>query len=376
MKKIHVLRIIGECASGGTEAIALNYYKNFDHDQIAMDFLFYGPSLPRFKEELEKYGDKVFNVDYYSKHLIKSCRQIKKIVKSGNYDVVHSQLNSLSFFPLFSAKLGGASVRLASNHSTSNFKYEKGKSILKNLLKPSVKLVATDYAACSRHAGEWMFGKKDFSQGKVKIIYNALELQKFSFSKEIREKIRERENWKNKIIVGHVGRLSTQKNHMFLLDVFSEFKKTHENALLLLVSDGKMYDTIMEKVKKLELDNSVLFFGTRFDINELMQAMDIFVFPSLYEGLGNVINEAQTSGLPCLVSTNVPNEVDITDSVKHLSLNENAKTWAKQMSVLLNETERENQIEKMRLANYDVKIESKKLVEYYYSLIGKKGVLK
>ena len=175
-KAVKVLRIIGECKTGGTETIALNYYKNLNHDLVGMDFLFYGPSLPRFSKELEANGDRVINVVDYTENLIGSIREIRDVVKNGNYDIVHAQLNALNFFPLLGAYLGGAKIRIAANHSTANMKYEPKKSIVKYLVRPSAGMLATNYAACSEYAGEWCFGKQALKNGKIKIIHNAIDL--------------------------------------------------------------------------------------------------------------------------------------------------------------------------------------------------------
>ena len=329
MDKIKVLRIIGQCKTGGTETIALNYYRHMDHERIGMDFLFYGSSLPRFNEELEQYGDSVINVTDYTTSMYKSIMDIRDVVKKGKYDVVHAQLNALCFFPLIGAKLGGARVRIASNHSTANLKYEFKKSIIKYIIKPSSKWAATDYAACSEYAGEWCFGKKAIKDGRVKIIHNAIELDDYSFSDQIRKKVRAVEGWNGKYVIGHAGRFTEQKNHAFIVDVFNEVQKQRPNSLLIFAGEGHLMDAIKRRVHELGLDGKVRFLGTRFDLNELMQGMDLFLFPSLYEGLGNVITEAQAVGLQSIISDAVPNEVKMTKYVKTVSLARSKESWAK-----------------------------------------------
>ncbi len=369
MKKIRILRIIGECKTGGTETIALNYYKNIDHDKIKMDFLFYGDSLERFDDELKKYGDKVYNVDLYSKHMIKSIIQIKEIVKENKYDIVHSQLNALNFFPLLGAKLGGAKIRVASNHSTANLKYEKKKSILKYLLRPTCAMTANHYAACSKYAGKWAFGNKK----NIKIIHNAIDLSKFRYSDEIRNTVRKKENWNDKFVIGHVGRFVAQKNHKFIIDVFSEVLKRKSNSILILIGEGELEQEMKKYVKELGIEKNVFFYGVRFDVHELLQGMDIFLFPSLYEGLGNVITEAQAVSLQSVVSTAVPKEVKQTEFVEFVELNNNVNEWVDTVLRYSNNYRRRDTYNDLVEAGYEIKSAAKDLEDYYLSLVRKEN---
>ena len=189
-KKIHVLRIIGECKAGGTQTITLNYYENLDHEKVTMDFLFYGNILDHFRESLEKDGDHVISVTNYKKNVFKSIWEIKQIVRDGEYDIVHARLNTLNFFPLLGAYLGGAKIRIAANHSTANLRYEFIKSLVKYILKPTTKFMATHYAACSEFAGIWCFGRTAWNKGRIKLICNAIDLDKFRYSEAVRDKVR------------------------------------------------------------------------------------------------------------------------------------------------------------------------------------------
>lgn len=369
MDKIKVLRIIGQCKSGGTEAIALNYYKNLDHSKIAMDFLFYGDSLPRFQETLSQYGDKVINVTDYTENLIRSILDIKKVVKTGKYDIVHSQLNALNFFPLLGAKLGGCKIRVASNHSTSSLKYETKKTIVKFLLRPSVKWTANRYAACSIHAGEWCFGEKAIKEGKVHIIKNAIDLDVFKFDESIRSEVRLQNDWNGKFVIGHAGRFTEQKNHFFIVDIFKRVCEQCPNAVLVLIGDGHLVEPVKQYVKQLNLEEKVFLMGTRFDVNNLMQGMDLFLFPSLYEGLGNVITEAQAVGLQSVVSDEVPQEVKMTNLVEFMPLKDDAYEWAKCVLKYENGYKRKNTHDDLTKAGYEIKTAARDLENYYFSLI-------
>lgn len=371
-KAVKVLRIIGECKTGGTETIALNYYKNLNHDLVGMDFLFYGPSLPRFSKELEANGDRVINVVDYTENLIGSIREIRDVVKNGNYDIVHAQLNALNFFPLLGAYLGGAKIRIAANHSTANMKYEPKKSIVKYLVRPSAGMLATNYAACSEYAGEWCFGKQALKNGKIKIIHNAIDLSSFNYSDETRQSIRGKMGWDGKFVIGHAGRFTEQKNHKFMVEIFAKVHEKCPEAILAFAGDGHLMDEVKAQVKELGLTDSVQFLGVRFDMNELMQGMDIFLFPSLYEGLGNVITEAQAVGLRSIASDVVPNEVKMTELVDFISLNKSADFWADAILKYKDGYIHKSRHDDLKNAGYEIKSAARDLEKYYLELVGRK----
>lgn len=371
-KAVKVLRIIGECKTGGTETIALNYYKNLNHDLVGMDFLFYGPSLPRFSKELEANGDRVINVVDYTENLIGSIREIRDVVKNENYDIVHAQLNALNFFPLLGAYLGGAKIRIAANHSTANMKYEPKKSIVKYLVRPSAGMLATNYAACSEYAGKWCFGKQALKNGKIKIIHNAIDLSSFNYSDETRQTVRSKMGWDGKFVIGHAGRFTEQKNHKFMVEIFAKVHEKCPEAILAFAGDGHLINEIKAQVKELGLTDSVQFLGVRFDMNELMQGMDIFLFPSLYEGLGNVITEAQAVGLRSIASDVVPNEVKMTELVDFISLNKSADFWADAILKYKDGYIHKSRHDDLKNAGYEIKSAARDLEKYYLELVGRK----
>lgn len=369
MKKVKVLRIIGECKTGGTETIALNYYRELNHDVVGMDFLFYGDSLPRFNAELEMNGDKVINVVDYTQNLFQSIKEIRDVVQEGNYDIVHAQLNALNFFPLLGAYLGGAKIRIAANHSTANLKYEFKKSIIKYIVKPTAGLLATHYAACSEYAGEWCFGKKALKKGKIKVIHNAIDLSNFSFSSETRARVRETNGWSGKFVIGHGGRFTEQKNHKFMVEIFNEVHKRCPESVLVFAGEGHLMPEVKRQVEELGLVDCVQFLGIRFDMNELMQGMDLFLFPSLYEGLGNVITEAQAVGLHSVASDVVPSEVKMTELVDFIPLSKSAKEWADCVVSYNNGYPRRNRHDDLKKAGYEIKSAAKELEDFYIDLM-------
>lgn len=336
-----------------------------------MDFVFYGNALPGYSEEFKDNGDRVYSITSYTDNIIKNVLETKRVVAAGDYAIVHSQLNTLNFFPLLGAWLGGAKTQIASNHSTANLKYEFKKSLIKYILRPTTKICATHYAACSAYAGRWCFGKRAWEKGRVKVIHNAIDLEVFQYSEGNREKVRSALGWNGRFVIGHVGRFIEQKNHKLILDIFYEVKKRCPNVLLVLIGDGKLRDCISDKARTMGIGESVWFMGIRSDINErkLMLGTDVFLFLSLYEGLGNVITEAQAVGLKCVVSDVVPGEVKMTELVEFLPLDDAAEQWAEAGLKSSDKHERRSRHEELTRAGYEIKSAAKDLEEYYISLI-------
>ena len=324
---IRIAQIIGKWLGGGVEAVVMNYYRHIDRSKIQFDFICDEDSTNIPYEEIEKLGGKVIIVPPYQK-VFKYHKALKKVLKDGNYKIVHSHINTLSVFSLYAAKCAGVPVRIAHSHSTTNPK-EKRKNLMKQLLRPFSKIFATDYMACSELAGRWLFGNKTFDKGEVYILNNAIELDKFAYNEEYRNKHRKELGIsEDTLVIGHVGRFVEQKNHRFLIDIFNEVHKKNNNSVLLLVGQGPLETEIKEKVDKLELTDSVKFLGQRSDVNELYSAMDVFLLPSLYEGLPVVGVEAQATGLLCVLSDDMTKETKVLDSTVFESLNNSAEHWA------------------------------------------------
>lgn len=365
---VRVAHIIGKWLGGGVEAVVMNYYRNINHNKVQFDFICDNDSTDIPYEEIERLGGRVILIPPYQKPF-KYHKELKRVLKEGHYKIVHSHINTLSVFSLFAAKRAGVPVRIAHSHSTTN-KKEWKKNILKQVLRPFVKLFATDYVACTKHAGKWMFGKKSFEKGNVYVLNNAIDLDKFKYDKQIRNKKRdELKIDKNTLVIGHAGRFVAQKNHEYIIDIFNEVHKENKNSILVLVGQGPLMDSIKDKVRKLNIDSSVMFLGQRDDINELYQSFDVFLFPSLYEGLGMVLIEAQVSGLPCYASTEVPEVAKVTDNLKFINLNENAETWAKETLTNLENYKRKDCVAEISECGYNIEKEAHKLEDYYLNKI-------
>ena len=368
-KPIVVAHIVGKWLGGGVEAVIMNYYRNIDRSKVQFDFICDSDSTNIPYDEIESLGGRVILVPPYQK-LFKYKKELKRIFKENNYQIVHSHINTLSVFPLSVAKKVGIPIRIAHSHSTSN-KKEWKKNLLKNVLKPFSKKYANKYMCCSELAGRWLFGNKEYDKGIVYLLNNAIDLDKFSYNEVTRiSKRNELGIGKETFVVGHIGRFVKQKNHEFLIDVFNEIKKKHDDSVLLLAGQGPLMDEIKAKVNDLALEDSVKFLGQRNDVNELYQAFDLFLLPSLYEGLPVVGVEAQASGNLCFLSNDMTKETKVLDSTKFMSLDNSAEEWANEILKDYGTYKKHDTKEEVSKYGFNIKEEAQKLVQKYYEYIG------
>ena len=345
----------------------MNYYRNIDKDKIQFHFLCDEDSTNIPYEEIEKMGGRVIIIPPYQR-LFEYQKELYRIFKENKYKIVHSHISTLSVFPLRIAKKAGVPIRIAHSHSTSN-KKEWKRNLIKNILRPFSKLYANQFFACSELSGRWLFGEKAFKNGKIKIINNAIDLEKFKFNKEKRNEIRKKLKIdENIILVGHIGRFVTQKNHEFLIDVFDEIHRRKQNSKLILIGQGNLKENIIEKIKYLGLQDYVIFTGQTTNVSDYYNAMDIFVLPSLYEGLPVVGIEAQANGLLCEFSTDMTKETKVLNTTKFISLKETAKKWAKIILEDYKNFKRKDTFDEMTQNNFNIIEEAKKLEKYYINL--------
>lgn len=348
---------------GGLETMIMNYYRHMDRTQVQFDFLVHRNFEADYDKEIETLGGRIHrlpNLNPFSKEYLSKLNDFFR--EHHEYQIVHSHLDCMAGIPLKVAMKYDVPVRIAHAHSSNQTKGLKYP--LKLMFKKNICKAATHLFACSQDAGRWMFKTDDFT-----VLNNAIDTQLFNYNETVRNQIRkELQLEKDEYVIGHVGRFASVKNHDFLVDVFNEFKKKHENLKLLLVGDGDLRSQIKEKVNLLNLSDDVIFTGNRNDVHALMQAMDVFVFPSLYEGLPVTIVEAQTSGLPCIISEKVPIECKKTDLVEQISLTEGAQKWAdiieKKMTL-----KRRDYSEEIIRSEFDIRKNAEKLQKFYMGLV-------
>lgn len=360
---LRVAQVLGKFASGGVEAVVCNYYRFIDHSKVQFDFIIDDDSTMDIPQDILDSGARVFRIPPYQKPF-EYHKALVKLFKEQKYSIVHSHINTLNLFPLFAAKRAKIPVRICHNHSTVS-KGEGKRALLKYILRPFNKLFPTDYYACGLNAARWMFGKACAEKGKVTILNNAIDIRKFGFSQEIRDKVRKELNISDKFVVGHVGRFMYQKNHAFLIDIFAEVHKKNPDAILLLIGEGKLEDEIRSKVDALGLTSFVIFYGVSSKVWELYQAFDVFVFPSHFEGFGMVVVEAMTSGLKAICSEAVPPEAKITDDLIYCTLNQSAAEWADTILQFRNGYERKDASGIIAGAGFDIATNAKHLEEFY-----------
>ena len=361
---IRVAQIMGKWLGGGVESVVMNYYRHIDKNKVQFDFICDNDSTRIPKEEIEKLGGKIILIPPYQQPF-KYHKELKRVLKNGNYKIVHSHISTMSFFSLWAAKSAKVPVRIAHAHSTTN-KQEKQKNLMKQVLRPFSKVFATDYFCCSELAGRWLFGNKTYDKGKVYLLNNAIDVDKFKYDENIRkEKRNELKIKDNEFVIGHIGRFVKQKNHDFLIDIFNEIYKQNKDTILLLAGEGPLKEEIENKVKKLGLEKNVMFLGQRNDANELYQAMDAFVLPSLYEGLPVVGVEAQAAGLLCFFSTDMTKETKVLETTQFIKLEESPKYWADTILKCLKKHKRTDTTKELANDHFNIRDESIRLLKKY-----------
>lgn len=364
---IRVAQIMGRMNGGGVEAVVMNYYRHIDRSSVQFDLVVCEGSRFVPREEVESLGGRVFVVPPYW-CVLEFQDALQKLFRENQWAIVHSHINAVSVLPLHVAKMAGVPIRIAHSHSTSG-KGEYVKNTVKALLKMRANRYPTDRFACSRFAGEWLFGKgADFE-----VVYNAFDLERFSFHEEARVKVRtELGLADDQFAVGHVGRFVVQKNHAYLIDVFEQVVKRRADAVLLLAGSGEAEASMERLVVERGLSDRVRFLGQRSDMPDVYSAFDSFVLPSLYEGLGLAAVEAQRSGLPCLLSDAITREVDATGGCRFLPVDDSA-VWATAICGLGARSAAERaRVDDAAFADYDISKQGAWLTEKYLSLYGRR----
>ncbi len=365
---IRILQYIGTLQSGGSQAMIMNLYRAINKELIQFDFVVHNVNNETFTEEVEKLGGKIFVAPRYKgKNHFKYISWWNSFFKEHTeYKVVHSHIRSTAAIVLRIAKKYRC-ITIAHSHSTSSGNGIG--SIVKNIYQFPIRYISDYFMGCSQIAGEWLYGKKICSSDKYINMRNAIEVNKYTFSSEIAKEVRDELNLGDNTVIGHVGRFSEPKNHMFLLKVFAEIHKRDKKSRLLLVGDGELRSQIEKKITELNLNDSVILTGSRSDVNRLLMAIDIFIFPSIWEGLPVSVVEAQASGLQCAVSTSVTQEVCLSELVTRISLSSGAEFWCDkvfEMNEKLKMYGRPNVQDAICKAGYDANASAEWLSDFYY----------
>lgn len=356
--QIRILHIVSYMQRGGLETLLMNCYRHIDRDKIQFDFMVHRDFRADYDDEIESLGGRIFRMPRLNPFSFSYKRALEDFFKAHpEYRIVHCHLDCMSALPLSAAKKCGVPVRIAHAHNSNqdkNLKY-----ILKRYYMTKIPGVATQFFACSKVAGEFMFPGQ-----KVFLVNNGIETERFVFDPIVREEIRTELALSDALVVGHIGRFVPQKNHSFLIDIFEKIHEKNSKARLLLVGEGPLKEQIHKKIAERNLTEAVIFMGVRADVNRILQAMDVFVLPSLYEGLGMVAVEAQASGARCILSDRVPAVCKMTENVEFISLSKSVEVWAKAVLKELPKCRTGHQRE-LTAAGYDISTTAQWLQRFY-----------
>lgn len=364
-----ILQVTGVMDRGGAETMIMNLYRNIDRNELQFDFVENSLEEGVYDSEILSLGGKIFHcVHWNGKNTVEYVKWWKAFWKeySGKYKIVHGHIGSTAAIYLKIAADNGA-FTIAHSHNTLGGLDIK--SVFYRAVSYPARYIADYFMACSEAAGLSRYGHKVAQGDRYRLLHNAIDTAQFSFNAHERDTIRSELGYeKDSIVIGHVGRFEKQKNHSFLIDIFSELLKHNKRVYLLLVGDGSLKREIMAKIKEQEIEDRVILLGVRTDINRLLQGMDVFVFPSLYEGLPVTLVEAQTSGVPCVISDRIPKDaVLIEDLISTLSLKRSPEQWAVHIDRIINHMpERRDYSAEMTASGFDIHETAKWLEDFYF----------
>lgn len=327
---VRVLNLFTIMNRGGAETLVMNYYRKIDRTKVQFDFMVHRQERGAYDDEIEALGGRIFRMSPIAPATLGEYRrELRDFFQNHpEYRILHAHMSELGYFAFKEAKKWGVPVRICHAHNVPVFLNEtfkeKVKRIPREILAHQIRKLSTDCFACSKEAGFWLFGRKR----QFTVMKNAIDTSRLIYDKNNAQRIRREYDWDDKFVIGHVGRFCPQKNHQFVVDVFNEIQKELPQSVLVLIGDGPLKEQIQYKVESLSLADKVFFLGNRDDVNLFYQAFDIFLFPSLYEGFGNVLLEAQAAGLMSFTSKDVvPLEARVTSLLHYIPLSCTTTEW-------------------------------------------------
>ncbi len=364
-----VLHITSSLDGGGIARLLYDYCTRMI-PEISFDFAITSETKGMLEDQLTKIGCNIFHIPKVRQGIKKHCDILETIMREGHYDIVHEHSDYKSLFSLYVAKKVGIKNRVVHSHLAyvpETILQKKKREIITKIVMKN----ATQLMACSLDAAKWMWGEKTCNMGKVTIMTNAILTNKFLFNKSKRVDIRKELGIENCFVLGNVARFSYQKNHDFLLEIFKEVERIKPDSRLLLIGDGELKTQIAHKVKLLNLSDKIIFLGTIGNVEDYLNAMDVFVLPSRFEGLGIVYVEAQANGLECYATKEaVPEEANVCGLLTFISNKCSAKEWAK--NILRCKNKRLTNPEEYIVKNgYDIDNSVNRIRDFYFSLVNK-----
>lgn len=368
-KTIRILHVIHGMDCGGAENMIMNLYRKIDKNMVQFDFLVHTKKKCFFDDEIKRLGGRIFHVPYYN---VKNHFTYKKVLelffkKHPEIKIVHGHLGSCAHVYLDVAKSFGC-FTIAHSHNT--LSTEKNiKNYLYRIFTLRTRKIADYFMACGKQAGIDRFGEEIVASNRFCILNNAIDSQLYIYNPDKRDKMRSELSLSDSFVIGHIGRFNYQKNHEFLIDIFKEIVNKESKAKLLLIGDGDLRQKIESKIENYGISDNVIMTGVRKDVPDLLQAMDCFVFPSHYEGLGIVAVEAQAAGLPTICSDVVPDEAAVTDLFEKVSLSKSSLEWAEIVLKYASGYERLNTSNLIKKSGYDIHNTVKQMEKYYINAL-------
>lgn len=352
-----ILQVVTDMNMGGIETLIMSYYRRMDRSKVQFDFLMHRSEPSYFDKEIRALGGRIYRLPPIRPQTFPAYRwELARFFKIHSYRVVHAHNNAYSMFVLREAQQHGVPVRIASSHCAFP-NLDPLKRVTYDYCRSRINRYCTHRLACSALAGQWLF-----SGAKFDILTNAINAEQFRLSPKVRAEYRKQLGVEGRFAMLHVGRFTEEKNHTFLLDAFCEVLKREPGAVLLLVGDGPLRPEMEQKAASLPA-GAVRFLGIRNDVPQLLQAGDVFVFPSHFEGLPVTMIEAQAAGLPCIMSANVTDECVVTDLVKILPI-DNPAAWAEAI-LSAKGTPRTDRLAQIQESGYDITAAAEKLTRFY-----------
>lgn len=370
-RPIRVLHVLGTTNLGGAESRIMELYRCIDRNQVQFDFLIHTREDGHYSEEIRSLGGHIYSLPRFK---IFNMAEYRKAIHTffkehTEFSVVQGHMTSTAaiYLPIAKQEYGRRSMPLITAAHARSAGVDKGlKGLATRILRLPLKNRADYLFTCSKEAGIAVYGARAVREGRVWTIPNAIDAQRFSFQQKVRDEIRSELGIQDKFVIGHVGRFGFMKNHTYLVDVFAKICETRKDAVLVMIGQGELEETIREKVKSLGLEDRAYFLGNRYDVEKYYQAFDYFVFPSTFEGLPGSVAEAQAAGLHCLVSDKVTREVALTDLVAYRSIEEDSGLWAEEIlgnaqAALVREDMREAIAQK----GFDVRRQAVQMAQFY-----------
>jgi len=362
MKPIRILQVFASLDRGGAETMIMNIYRNIDKKKVQFDFVVNNKiDEYSYESEIKKMGGRIYRMPKYQfkNHLSYKKKWRELLVDHPEWKIIHAHHTTPAFIYL---KIAKKLKRITIAHSHTAGGEKTLRSYVRRLMRYPLRMIPKYYFACSKSAAEWMFGRKSI---ETYILNNAVDTDEFIFDYKQRIDIRKKMKIEDNFVVGHIGRFDQAKNHDFLIDIFYAIQEHDKNSMLILIGDGKNKKLIEQKVQNLGLEDNVIFTGVRKNIAELLQGMDVFLFPSLFEGLPVTLVEAQAAGLHCVVSDTITDEVEVTKNLlEFVSLNCSSHEWAEKILRHKNSSRR-NVYSEVVNSGYDINTTTNQIQQFY-----------